>query len=196
MPEDKLRGMPIPDECNALNQLTVFGKIFPKPPYNCLSRKQNPELEALLELTYREEYEILECDDCKHKSKFYMRDVHNDPDEDYDVVREVLCEKDWLKLPIFPKEDVETLNTRIMVAKKKEKAAGIIHYDMLLEYGPMSEMMESIPVKKLQLNFPFPRVTNNDQLERLAKEENELTSEPLKVGEYKITLTGDSVQDD
>jgi len=98
-----------------------------KLPYNCEPRQSNPELEALENVTYQEDYDRVTCDTCECGLESYTREVQKYPDN-YDDKRttETICKNDWLNLPMKPYRLFEFRQV-IEIFQGRERRAGIIH---------------------------------------------------------------------
>jgi hypothetical protein len=136
---------------NALTPINLMSSILDstEPPYSCCSHLRNPDLEELEKITYQEDYDPIECDKCNcNIVGAYWKSLP------YEEGMEIICQKDYEKLPKEPPQLKELLE-EIKKYEKLEKDAGIIH---LHNYYHWADCTQQIPVPELNLNFPNPSI--------------------------------------
>jgi len=142
------------EDLQSISTLNIWENIFPKPPYNCVSRQRNPELEALENVIYQDDYDRVTCDTCECGLESYTREIQECPDNcNNERITETICKNDWLKLPKKPYRLYEFRQV-VELFRQRESRAGIIHH--LMRYNMnLEEMQPRIPVPKLEIRQPL-----------------------------------------
>lgn len=149
-------GIQYPEAKNPIQVINVVNKIlndYPhdsnNPPYRCESHKENPELEQLQSITYKEHYEELKTKDGKPLG-VYQRDLSDYDFEEYEF--DNISYEEWQTLPDRPIQQIDDLLEQIREGKKSEANTGIYHIkNSSCWIG--AEVMQQIDVPELKMNY-------------------------------------------
>lgn len=138
-----------PDKLSSVQTLNIMADLFPPPPYNCVGRITNPDLEALCEPTYREDFIELKSKRGKPLA-VYQRNIG----DDYDCFEmETLSYEEWQVYGNRPEDKIELLKAQIFKSLTDETAAGIKHYSSQSDW--VQATFEKIPVPELKCEIPY-----------------------------------------
>ncbi len=138
---------------NPIQSLNIIGKLFNQtssnPPYRCESHKENPELEQLQSITYKEHFEELKDKQGKPLG-VYQRDLSDYDFEEYEF--ENMSYEEWQALPDRPIEKIDKLLNQIREGRKSEASTGIYHIkNSSCWIG--AEVMQQIEIPELKMNY-------------------------------------------
>lgn len=138
-------------EDNAIKGINVLGKLFNQtsqfPQYKCLNFRDNPDLEKLQGVTYREHYEELKTK-LGEPLGVYQRDLSDYDFEEYEF--DNISKQEWEKLPSRPTEEINNLIDQIRKGNAAEAGNGIYHNKHFSTWGP--EMLQQIEIPELVLS--------------------------------------------
>lgn len=139
------------DNLNSIQPLKIADMILDTttPPYSCCSYQRNQDLVELENVTYQEDYDPIECDKCSCDIVgAYWKSLP------YEEGMEIICQKDYQKLPKEPSK-LKELRDQISKYEKLEREAGIKHLHSY-QYFAINEAATKVELPKLSLNLPFP----------------------------------------
>lgn len=142
------------EETQSISTINLWDTMFPKPPYSCVSRQSNQELESLENVTYQEDYTRVTCDTCDCGLESYSIEITDNYDDDEHPFEytKTICKNDYLKLPRQPSR-LHQLRESIKKYKEQESQAGINHYTMRYDWN-LEEMTQKLDIPKLQARIP------------------------------------------
>jgi len=143
-----------------LKIMNLFELLNPKPPYECKSIRQNPDLISLQHnepSLFRDSYTeyVMKSGMTVYTREIQVESFDYDEDIETDTEIEIISKDDWELLPVRSDGELAKFEKILQQKVWESRKNGINHYHPWHEpVYYIDEMLEKIPIPQLQSRIP------------------------------------------